>query len=114
MKLKSKVIVAITIWLTVLLISPLVFLNLAKPHEAMGVMMMFFFLVNPIVSAAISAFIGKDIKKLWWFPISFAIVFLLSYWLVLQEIIFDLTIYAVLYMLVGFLAMLISRVVKRK
>ncbi len=114
MKIKNKVIVAIIAEIVVLLILPFVFFNLAKPHEAMGVMMMFFFIINPIASAAIHTFIGKDIKKLCWFPVQFALVFLLSYWLVIEEIVLDLTIYAMVYMLVGVFAMTISWLAKRK
>lgn len=111
---KNKVIVAIITEIVVLLILPFVFYNLTKPHEAMGVMMMFFFVVNPITSATIHSFIGKDMKKLCWLPVLFALVFLLSYWLILKEIVLDLTIYAMMYMLVGFFAMAISWLAKRK
>ena len=114
MKLKNKLIITSTIKLVVLLALPLIFVNLAKPHEAMGLMMTFFFAINPVASVIVSLFVGKDIKKLWWIPLSFAIVFLLSYWFVLSEIIWDLTIYAIIYALLGLLTMIILWIAKRK
>lgn len=114
MKFKSKVIIMTAVSFTVLLILPLIFSNLANADAVMGLMMILFFAVNPISSICVNAFIGKDIKRLWWFPISFALLFLLSYWLVLKEILLDLTIYAVIYLLTGALAMAVSWIVKRK
>ena len=113
-KLKNKVIVATIIEFFVLLILPLIFVNLSEPHDAMGLFMIFFFVINPIASATTNAFVNKDIKKLWWFPILFALVFLLSYWIVLKEIVLDLTIYAFIYMLIGYFVMAISWIAKRK
>ena len=114
LKLKNKVVVTILIEIFVLLILPLIFVNLSKPHEAMGIFMIFFFVINPVASATTNMFVGKDIKKLWWFPILFALVFLLSYWIVLKEIVLDLTIYAIMYILIGYFVMAIFRIIKRK
>ena len=47
MKLKNKVIATVVTYLVVLLILPLVLVNLSRPHEAMGVFMLFFFIINP-------------------------------------------------------------------
>ena len=114
MKLKSKLTITSIIELVVLLILPLTLINLAQPHETMGVMMAFFFAINPVSSITVCLFVGKDINKLWWLPISFAIIFLISYWITLQDVIFDLVIYAVIYVLLGFLTMVISWILKRK
>ena len=114
MKIKNKVAVAIIAELTVLLILPFLFINLSKPNDAMGLLIIFFFLIDPIAAAMIASFVGRDIKKLWWIPLSFALVFLFSYWLVLKEIILDLIIYAIVYLLEGVLAAVISWIVSRK
>ena len=114
MKLKNKLIITSILELLVLLILPLIFLNLAEPHEAMGLMMIFFFAVNPITSFVISSFIGKDVKKLWWIPILFAFVFLFSYWLILNDIVLELSVYAITYTLIGYVAMTVSWLVARK
>ena len=83
MKLKQKIITARVTELVVLLILPFLFVHLANPHDVMGIMMLLFFAVNPIASVGIHSFVGKDIKKLWWLPVLFAFLFLLSYWFAL-------------------------------
>ena len=114
MKLKSKVVTAIATELFVLLILPFLALKLTAPHEAMGIMILFFFAINPIAAAAIHAFFGKEIKALWWLPIVFAVLFLVSYWLVLQDVVWDLSIYAAAYLIIGYLAMGLSWIARRK
>ena len=113
MILKKKLFKILTIMFFVLLIIPLILINLAKPHEFMGVMILLFFIVNPITAAIINFMIGKHINKLGWIPILFCIVFLLSYWLVLKDIIFDLLVYAGFYLIIGFISMIISRVLNK-
>ena len=108
MRLKNKLFIILTIMLIFLLIIPLILINLAKPHEFMGVMILLFFIVNPIIAAIINFMIGKDIKKLWWIPILFCIMFLLSYWIMLKEIIWDLMFYAAIYFIIELFFMIIS------
>ena len=74
--MKKKIISIFITMLIILLILPFVFIQSAKPHEFMGIMMLLFFGVNPITTAIINSMIGKDIKKMWWIPIIFCIVFL--------------------------------------
>lgn len=114
MKQEIKIIIISIVELVVLLALPLLFVNLAQPYEFMGLIMLLFFVINPVASILVGFFAGKDIKTLWWVSISFPIVFLLSYWFVLKEIIWDLTIYAMIYALLGFLTMIISWIAKRK
>ena len=63
MKLKKKLNIIIIVMLIVLLILPLIVINFAKPHEFMGVMIVLFFIINPIFAAIINLLVGKDIKK---------------------------------------------------
>ena len=116
MKLKKKIIIAVTSMFLILLIIPFVFINLSQSYEFMGIMILLFFVVNPIAVVIINLIIGKDLKKLWWMPILFCIIFLLSYWLILEEIILDLIIYAICYLVIGIIFMFISKFisVKRK
>ena len=106
MKIKKKIFIILTIMLCVLFILPFILINISKSHEFMGITMMLFFVVNPLTTAFINSMIGKDIKRMWWMPILFCIVFLLSYWLVLAEIILDLIFYAVIYIIIGIIFMI--------
>ena len=112
--MKKKMIITFIIMVAALFMLPFILVKAAEPHEFMGIMILLFFVVNPITAAVINSMIGKDIKKLWWMPALFAIVFLLSYWLVLEEFIIDLTFYAVIYLIIGLIFMIGSLVVARK
>ena len=88
---------------------PFVFFRFAQPHEAMGLMMIFFFAVNSAASIGLGIFAGKEFKRSWWIPILFSILFLLSYWLILESIILDLSVYAISYLVLGMGAMLLTK-----
>ena len=105
-QMKKKMIIILIIMLSILLILPFILTQIAQPHEFMGIMILLFFIVNPIAAAVASSIIGKDIKKLWWTSVLFPVIFLLSYWLVLQEVIIDLTFYAVIYLIIGLVFMI--------
>ena len=112
--MKKKLIISFVTMLAVLFLLLFIFIKTTKPHEFMGIMILLFFGVNPITTAIINSMIGKDIKRIWWMPLLFSIVFLLSYWLVLEEIILDLIIYAGIYLIIGFVFMLISLFITNK
>ena len=114
MKIKKKIFIFLTIMFIVLFILPFILINISKSHEFMGIMIMLFFVVNPITTAIINSMIGKDIRKLWWVPILFCVSFLLSYWLILEEIILDLIIYALFYLIIGLIFMIGSLIVVKK
>lgn len=104
--MKKKMIILFIIMSLILLILPFILTQLAEPHEFMGVMILLFFIVNPITAAVTNSMIGKDIRKLWWIPVVFPIMFLLSYWLILKEIIIDFAFYAVIYLIIGLFFMI--------
>lgn len=114
MKLKKKLSIIIIIMLSILFILPLIFINLLEPRDGMGVLIILFFIINPISIISINSIIGKDIKKLWWIPIIFSILFLLSYWLILNEIILELIIYAIIYLIIGIICIIIKLYKKNK
>lgn len=109
-----KLRIIISIMILTLLIIPLISLKFIQPYEFMGVIVLLFFIINPIVSMIISSMVGKDINKLWWIPIVFSIGFLFCYWIILKEIILDLTIYALIYLILGILCMFISWIIAKK
>ena len=106
MKLNKKIAIIVISMIIILAITPLIFIKLAQPHEFMGIMILLFFVVNPITSIFVNSMVGRDIKKLWWTPIMFCIIFLLSYWFILKEIILDLMVYAVIYIIIGIIFMI--------
>ena len=114
MKLNKKLIIITIAAILVLVIIPLIFINLAQPHEFMGIMILLFFIINPILVIFVNLIIGKYMKKLWWIPLMFSIIFLISYWIILEEIIFDLIVYAIMYLIIGLIVMFISFFISKK
>ena len=113
MKLNTKLTIIITMML-ILVITPLIVLKLAQPHEFMGITILLFFILNPVLAIFINSIIGKDIDKLWFIPLICSIIFLISYWIILKEIILDLMIYAIMYLITGIIAMFISFFISKK
>ncbi len=110
MSMAKKIITVISIMLAVLLIAPLAVLNFANPMDAMGLMFLLFFVVNPGAAVLVGALAGGAVKKMWWSPLLFAAMFLSCCWLVLQEVVLDLVVYAVIYLLLGMIAMVVTNV----
>lgn len=112
--MKRKIITLFIFMISILLVLPFILIQIVKPHEFMGVMIFLFFIINPIASAIINSIIGIDIKKLWWMPLLYSIIFLISYWLVLGEIILDLIFYAIIYLIIGIIFMVCSNFIIKK
>ena len=108
MKLKNKLTLSIICMFIVLLILPLIFINIVEHESGMGLMILLLFVINPITTVCLNLLVKKDIKKLWWIPITFSIIFLLSYWLILKDIIIDLIFYATIYLFLGIITMVSS------
>lgn len=99
----------LTITLTVMLILPFAVARLASECSGMALCMMLFFIVNPLYSAIIGYQSGKDVHKMWTLPLVSSISFLTGTWLF-----FDIRepwflVYAGIYLIVGYSAMIISR-----
>ena len=110
MSIVKRIIVVMTVIFAILLIAPLAVLNFANPMDGMGLMFLLFFAVNPVASIFVGILSGASVKKLWWTPLLFGVMFLLCCWLALQEIVLDLVVYAVIYLLLGMIAMAVTKV----
>ncbi len=114
MKLNKKIIINVIIMFLILIILPLILTSFSKPHEFMGIMILLFFIINPITVFVINFITGKDIKKMWYIPLLFSVIYLLSYWLVLWEVILDLLFYAFIYVIIGYISIFISFLLSNK
>ena len=113
MTLRSKPIIIGVAEAALLLPLPFLLLHFAQPHEAMGLLMLLFFIVNPAAAVCLGALAGWDIKRLWWGPPSFPPLFFVGYCTVLCEIVWDLLFYAVIYLVLGVLSAVVSCIAKR-
>ena len=114
MKINKKLTIIVITIIFILVITPLLFIKLAQPHDFMGTMILLFFIINPVLAIFVNSMVGKDVNKLWSLPLIFSIVFLVSYWFVLKEIILDLVVYALMYLIIGIIVMFISFFVSKK
>ena len=114
MKINKKLTIIVITIIFILVITPLLFIKLAQPHDFMGTMILLFFIINPVLAIFVNSMVGKDVNKLWSLPLIFSIVFLVSYWFILKEIILDLVVYALIYLIIGIIVMFISFFVSKK
>ncbi|MDE6662249.1 MAG: hypothetical protein K2K46_02800 [Lachnospiraceae bacterium] len=112
--MKKDFILWLVISAVIMLMFPFLAVTFIKADAGMAVCFIFFYAVNPIYSVVIGIFAGKDIKRLWSLPVISSILFLAGTWLLFDmgEIAFIM--YAVVYLILGMLAMLVSMLISKK
>ncbi len=112
--MKKDFILWLVISAVIMLLFPFLAVTFVKADAGMAVCFILFYAVNPIYSVVIGTFAGKDIKRLWSLPIISSILFLAGTWLLFDmgEVAFIM--YAIVYLILGMLAMLISMLVSKK
>lgn len=98
----------------IMLLLPWIAVTFVKGDGGMTACFILFFAIDPIYSVVIGASAGKNSKRLWYLPVISAVLFLLGTWIFFDmgEIAFIL--YAMIYLVLGVLAMLISMVINKK
>ncbi len=98
----------------VMLALPWLAVIFVKGDAGMAVCLLLFFAVNPIYAVTIGIFAGKDVKHLWSQPVISAVLFLIGTWISfdVEELAFIL--YAVVYLALGIVTMLISMIIRKK
>ena len=98
----------------IMLLFPFLAVTFVKADAGMAVCFILFYAVNPVYTVVIGIFAGKNIKRLWSLPIISSILFLTGAWLLFDmgEIAFIM--YAVIYLILGMLAMLASMFISKK
>lgn len=112
--MKKKFIVWLAISATVMLILPLSAVTLIKGDAGMAACFILFFAVNPIYSIIIGYFAGKGGKHLLSLPVISAILFLAGTWLFFDMGEPAFILYAVVYLVLGIVAMMISMFINKK
>ncbi len=108
----------ILLWLAasaaVMLALPWAAVTFVKSDAGMAVSLLLFFAVNPLYSVMLGAFAGKDIRRLWSFPVVLAGLFLTGVWVFFDRGERAFILYAGVYLALGTAAMLISMFRKKK
>lgn len=107
-----------TLWLAVsaviMLVLPWLAVTLVKSDAGMAACFILFFAVNPIYSVVIGFFAGKDKKHLWSLPVISAVLFLIGTWVFFDMGETAFILYAVVYLALGIVTLLISMFIRKK
>ena len=98
----------------IMLLLPWLAVTFIKGDGGMEVCFLLFYGVNPVYSVLAGVFAGKDGKRLWYLPILSAALFLVGTWLFFDMGEPAFILYALVYLALGFAAMLVSMLIHRK
>ena len=101
----TAIITAITLVLFMLVL-PLVAIEMAEEFATIGLWILSFFVLNPLLVICLSIMAGTDIRKLWWTPLVIAALFPLLFGVAIRDLVWDLYFYSAIYLPLGVLAML--------
>ena len=85
-----------------------------KGDAGMAVCLLLFIAINPIYSVVIGIFVGKDVKHLWSLPVISAMLFLIGTWIFFDMGEMAFILYAVVYLVLGIVTMLISMIIRKR
>ena len=75
MKLRTKIIISVVAPILFMMFLPLLAVRLLPDWSGMGLWVVCFFAVNPLLVIFLSIMAGTDIGKMWWVPIIIPMVF---------------------------------------
>lgn len=108
-----KIIYTVIFMFAILFLLPLIIVSVSSVDAGLALCLSLFFIVNPLTAVACGIYSGLDIKKMWFVPIIFALVFLLSTSIIFAMGEFVFVVYSGAYLLIGFIAMLATYLIKR-
>lgn len=92
----------------VALLLPWFAVTLVRGDGGMAVCFLLFFAVNPVTAILLGVFSGRNIRGAWFQPLLFAALFLLGTWVFFTMAEMAFVRYAVIYLLLGYAAMLLT------
>ena len=98
----------------IMLALPWLAVTFIKSDGGMAVCFILFFALNPIYVICAGVYAGKDKKRLWALPILTALFFWAGIWLFFDMGEKAFVLYALVYLFLGAVAMLISMFIKKK
>ena len=112
--MKKNIILWLAASAVVMLAFPWLAVTFVKGDAGMAVCFLLFFALNPLYSVIFGVFAGKDMKHLWSLPIVSAALFLIGTWIFFDMGEMAFILYAVVYLVLGIVAMLISMIIRKK
>ena len=98
----------------ILLALPWLAVTFVKSDAGMAVSLFLFFVLNPIYAICTGAYAGRDVKRFWALPVITALFFLAGAWWFFELGVSDFILYALVYLILGMAAMLLSQFVRKK
>ena len=108
----KRILTAIPITLICLLILPYVALQSARGWDALGYVVLFFFILYPALFIFLGILAGTDPKLLWWLPVGSAVLMPPLFWLASGGVSFEMYAYAPLYLALAFVAALPTALIR--
>ncbi|MDE6908869.1 MAG: hypothetical protein K2P44_00110 [Lachnospiraceae bacterium] len=112
--MKKNIILGIVVSTVVMLMFPWLAVTFVKGDVGMAACLFLFFAVNPLYSVIIGVFTGKNIRHLWSLPIISAMLFLIGTWIFFDMGETAFILYAVVYLVLAIVAMLISMFIRKR
>ena len=112
--MKKNIILGIVVSTVVMLMFPWLAVTFVKGDAGMVVCFLLFFAVNPLYSVIIGVFTGKNIRHLWSLPVISAMLFLIGTWIFFDMGETAFILYAVVYLVLAIVAMLISMFIRKR
>jgi len=110
--MKKKLLVSAVLCAVCYLLIPFFAVTFATT-SGMGISFLLFFAADPLICACIGVIAGTDPKHLWWLPIVAALLMPSCFWLCVSEIIPELFVYSIGYLLSGLFCMGVTAFVKK-
>ena len=114
MKMKTKIMLFTAEVIVFMFLLPLAIISFSPADIGMGLCMILFFAVDPLLSIGIGILAGSEIKRTWWMPILNSLLFPLLFSLAVTEFISELFVYSLIYAGIGVVAMLLTALISRK
>ena len=112
--MKRNIILWMAASAVVMLALPWIAVTFVKGDAGMAACFVLFFALNPLYSVILGVFAGKDVKHLWSLPVISAVLFLIGTWIFFDMGEMAFVLYAVVYLALGIVTMLISMIIRKK
>ena len=110
----KKNFILISVSALIALLLPFLAVRFVNGDSGMAVCFILFFAINPVYSVICGVFSGKDIKNMWFTAPLFSLFFLLGTWLLFDMGERAFIYYALIYLALGLVSMLITKIAVKK
>ena len=109
----KKNLTCILVSAVVMLLFPFIATSVFKSDAGFAIILLMFFVLNPLTAIGVGIFAGRNVKSSWYQPLLLAALFLAGVWAFFAPGETDFFYYVAIYLLVGYLSMIISAIAKR-